>query len=149
MSAKTKIKTIHFWAVTAIVFYLIFSKVVLVYFSPQSLGLAFLAPFIYGALAGLVFLYLFSHEDFFPIARQIEKEEQKAEKHWLKKLKHHGKLFICLAVGAIAGPLLGALTVRFLIHRRGFWYKYALVFFSTIVSTILTAGIVKGVIKVF
>ena len=149
MSAKTKIKAIHFWAVVTIVLYLLFSKVVLVYFSPLSLWLAFLGPFVYGAISGLIFLYLFSHEDFFPLARQIEKEEKKQEKKWLKTFSRHGKLFICLAIGAIGGPILGALTVRFLIHRHSFVYKYAIVFLSTVFSTILLTGITKGIIKIF
>jgi len=149
MSAKIKIKFIHFWAVATIVLYLSFSKIVLVYFSPLSLWLAFLGPFVYGALAGLIFLYLFSHEDFFPLARQIEKEEKKQEKKWLKTFSRHGKLFICLAIGAIGGPLFGAITVRFLIHQHKFWYKYALIFFSTIISTILLVGIARGIIKIF
>jgi hypothetical protein len=149
MSAKTKINPIHFWAVATIILYLFFSKVVLVYFSPLSLWLAFLGPFVYGVISGLVFLYLFSHEDFFPLAWQIEKEEEKNEKKWIKSFAHHGKLFICLAVGAIAGPLFGAITVRLLIHRRKFWYKYALIFFSTILSTILLVGIARGIINIF
>ena len=149
MSAKTKIKTIHFWAVATIVLYLLFSKVVLAYFSPLSFWLAFFGPFVYGALAGLIFLYLFSHEDFFPLARQIEKEEKKKEKKWLRRFKHHGKLFICLAIGAIAGPLFAALTVRFLIHRHSFFYKYIIIFLATIVSTIFLVGFARGIIKIF
>lgn len=149
MLAKIKIKTIHFWAVVTIVLYLLFSKVVLVYFSPLSLGLAFLGPFVYGAISGLVFLYLFSNDDFFSLAQQIEKEEKKQEKKWLKSFSHHGKLFICLAVGAIGGPLLGALTVRFLIHCHSFVYKYTIIFLATILSTILLVGTTKGIIKIF
>lgn len=150
MSAKTKIKIIHFWAVATIVLYLLFSKVVFIHsFVFSNLLISFPGPFIFGAVSGLIFLYLFSHEDFFPVAREIEKEEEKAERKWLKRLKHHSKLFICLVVGAIGGPIFGALSVRFLIHRHSFWYKYAIMTFSNIISTVLSVGITRGVIRIF
>jgi len=149
MPKKLKIKIVHLEALVLVVFYLFFSKVFLVHsaFSKNNL-LTFLIPFVYGSLAGLVFLYLFSHEDFFPVAREIEKEEEKKEEKWLKKLRHRGKLFTSLVIGAFGGPIPGALFVRLLLHKHNFWYKYSIVVFSDLISTVISLGLAKGLVKV-
>ncbi len=145
-----KLKLIYLETVLVIVFYTVFSKTVFVHsIAFSNLLISFLGPFAFGAVSGLIFLYLFSHEDFFPIARQIEKEEAKTEKKWLRRFRHHSKLFVCLAVGVIGGPIIGALTVHFLIHRHSFWYKYFILTISTIISTFLTVGLARGLIKIF
>ena len=144
-----KIKSIHIQAILVLIVYLIFSKINLVSSAASKyLWVSFLSPFIYGSLSGLVFLYLFSHEDFFPIAREIEKKERKAEQRWQERLSHHGKVFICFFIGAATSPVLCALAVRLLIHKHKFWYKYAVIFVSEIFSTILNVGLLKGLIRV-
>jgi len=149
MPKKLKIERVHLEALVLIVFYLFFSKVFLVHSAfLKNIFPAFLSQFVYGSLAGLVFLYLFSHEDFFPLAREIEKEEEKKEEKWLKRLKHHGKIFVCLMIGALGGPVLGALSVRLLLHRHHFWYKYGIVVFSDLISTVISLGLVKGFVGV-
>lgn len=145
-----KIKSIHVQAALVLIVYLVFSKINLISSAASRyLWVSFLGPFIFGSLAGLVFLYLFSHEDFFPIAREIEKKEKKAEQRWQERLSHHGKVFICFFVGAVTSPVLCALAVRLLIHKHKFWYKYAIIFFAEIVSTVLNVGLLKGLIKIF
>jgi len=145
-----KIKSVHLQAVLFLIVYLIFSKVNLVSaIASKSFWVSFLQPFVFGSLSGLVFLYLFSHEDFFPVAREIEKKEKRAEQSWQRKLAHHGKVFICFAIGVLTSPVLCALAVRLLVHKHKFWYKYAIIFFAEIFSTVLNVGLLKGIIKIF
>lgn len=151
MSKKlSKIKGVHLQAVLVLIVYLVLSKINLVASSASGLWwISFFGPFAFGALAGLTFLYLFSHEDFFPVAREIEKKEKKEEEKWRVRLAHHSKVFICLAVGTLTSPVLSSLTARLLIHKHKFWYKYAVVVLGEIFSTVLYVGLIKGLIKIF
>jgi cytochrome c biogenesis protein CcdA len=142
---KFKLHRIHFQAGLVLVLYLIVSKTVFFgALTHQNIFISFLAPLIFGSLAGLVFLYLFGHENFFPFAREIEREEKKDEKKWQKIFSHHGKSFISIAIGIIGGPILGALAIRLLIHKRNFWRKYLLILISEIISTFFYIGVLKG-----
>lgn len=145
-----KIKSIHFQAVLALVVYLILSQINLIgSIASQNFWVSFLQPFVFGSLAGLIFLYLFSHEDFFPIAREIEKREKNEEQKWQNRLTHHGKVFVCLAIGILTSPVLSAFTVRLLIHKHKFWYKYTIVLIGEVFSTALHVGLIKGLIRIF
>lgn len=145
-----KISWIHIQAVIVIILYYIFSKIVLIrsLYSNNFL-IHFIGPFLYGTISGFIFLYIFSHENFFPVAREIEKEEKKKEAKWHKRLGHHSSLFICLMIGIFTGPILTAFTIRLLIHRHNIWYKYLIIITSEFISTIFYILLAKGAINVF
>lgn len=146
---KFKINWVHFQAIAVLVVYLVFSKTVLIKSLASGSDLIFFfGPLTYGLLAGLVFLYLFSHEDFFPLAHEIEREEKKAEKKWESRLSHHGKVFICLVIGTLTSPILGALAVRFLIHKHTFGYKFLIILVAEVFSTAINLGLIKGALGI-
>lgn len=105
----------------------------------------FFVPYIFGVVCGVLFLYLFNHEDFFHFIKEIEKEEEKKEKAYLRKYKHYGKILSTLIIGAIGGPVFSALTIRFLLNK--YWYKYLVLSVGNIASTFFAILIAKGAIK--
>lgn len=107
----------------------------------------FLQLYIFGAIFACIFLYIFSHEKFFPFAREIEKKEEGKEKRYLKKYLHHGKILGTFLIGSIGGPVFSSLTARLLL--KDYWYKYLIVILANIPSTILTAGLGKSFITIF
>ena len=140
-----KISWVHLEALLLLVVYLAFSKLnLLAALLSPNWWVIFGYPYLYGCLAGLIFLYLFSHEDFFPVAKEIEKKEKKEEQKWQRRLVHHGKVFICFTIGTFSSPILGALAVRLLIHKHSFWFKYLIIVISEVFSTALTVGLFKG-----
>ena len=93
---------------------------------------------------GLLFLYFFSHEDFFKFVSEIERKNRKAEKQWENRFARYSKLLVAFVVGVIAGPLIGALSVRFLLPRYKF--KYLVVLISSCISALVWITIARGVI---
>ena len=93
---------------------------------------------------GLLFLYFFSHEDFFKFISEIERKNRKAEKQWENRFAHYSKLLVAFVIGVIAGPLIGALSVRFLLTRYKF--KYLVVLVSSCISALVWITIARGVI---
>jgi len=136
-------RPVHLHAFLITISYLIISKLVFVRFvADGNICISFLGPFLFGSVVSVIFLYLFNHEDFFHFIKEIEKEEEKKEKNYLKKYARFGKIIACLVVGAIGGPIFSALTIRFLLGR--IWYRYLVLVFSGVLSTIASVGIAKG-----
>ena len=149
MSKKRKINfkhRIYLHAAIALAIYYTFSRIIFIgsLVSP-SLLVNFAGPAIYGATASVIFLYIFSHEQFFAFAKVIEKKEKKAEDKWLKKFEHHGSAVTTALVGTIGGPIFGALTARFLLADHSNAYKYILLILTSIPSTLFSMGMAKGV----
>lgn len=145
--SKKFFRPVHLHAILFLVIYNIVSKANLV----QALTIkdplvSFLRIYLFGVIASFVFLYIFSHEDFLPFAKDIEKEEDKKEKKYLKKYRHYGKILGSFVIGGIGGPILIALTLRFFFHKK--IIRYPLLFLITLVSTFLMFGIVKGFIHI-
>lgn len=141
-----KIRLIHLKALVVLGMYYAFANVVVVQaIRTGNTSLSYVIPFIYGTLASLVFLYIFSHEDFFRFARDIKKSKMKTERKYLRKFRHLGKSMAVVVIGLIGGPVFGALSAR-LLFTRGF-YPYALLIVTSIPSTILTVSIYTGAIK--
>ena len=46
----------------------------------------FLQLYLFGTFFACLFLYIFSHEKFFPFAKDIEKQEQRNENKYLKNI---------------------------------------------------------------
>jgi uncharacterized membrane protein len=105
--------------------------------------MSFLGPFIFGAVMSFMFLYLFSHEDFFHFIKDVEKKEEKKEEQYLKKFKHFGKIVAVFVIALIGGTIFAALTVRLLLAH--YKYRYLILLLSMVLSTVFSVGIVKGV----
>lgn len=139
---------VHLIAVFILGSYFVLSKVNLVHaLLYKSVLESFLQIYLFGVFFACLFLYIFSHEKFFPVAKEIEKEEEKTEKTFLKKYLHHGKILATFLIGMVGGPVFSSLTARILLNK--FDYKYLLVILANIPSSILTVGISRGFIQFF
>lgn len=96
----------------------------------------------WGVGSAVFFLYLFTHDKNFRIARLIEKEEEKVEKKWLKRFAHSGKVLTTILIGIISGQVLGALSVRILLPHHE--HNYILVALTSLASTIFYVLLSKG-----
>lgn len=128
--------------------YFVLSKINLVSaLTRESIFTSFLQLYLFGIFFACLFLFIFSHEKFFTFAKDIEKEESKKEKKYLKKYMHHGKVFTTFVIGAVGGPFFSSLTARLLLNNYSF--KYLLVILANIPSTILTVAASRGLIQIF
>lgn len=148
---KRKIKKffrpVHFQALLVLVIYFILSRAIFLKF--VSLGFrweAFVGPFVFGSIESLIFLYLFSHEDFFHFMKDVEKAEEKKEEKYLKQFGYHGRILTAIFVSSVGGPIFLALTVRLLM--KNFEYKYWVIIFSVFVSTIIDVLLALGVFHI-
>ncbi len=153
MAKKTKnpnkpfFRKIHFRALLFLVVYTVVSKLVFIKsLTMPDLFREFFGPYIFGVIAGIIFLYLFNHEDFFHFIRDVEKTEKKKEKEYLRKYIHYGKIISTLIIATLGGPIFAALTVRFLLNNV--WYKYLLLATGNIGSTFLAVVLAKGLIHI-
>ena len=108
----------------------------------ESITTHFFGPYIFGVIAGIFFLYLFNHEDFFHFIKEVEEIEKKKENKFLKKYLHLGRILATLIIASLGGPVFAALTARFLINK--FWFKYLILALGNIPSTILSVTLAKG-----
>ncbi|KKQ92699.1 MAG: hypothetical protein UT17_C0001G0078 [Candidatus Woesebacteria bacterium GW2011_GWB1_39_10] len=95
---------------------------------------------------GILFLYFFSHEDFFKFAKEIENKNIKSERRWEHRFLHYGKLTSAILIGVATGPLIGALAARFLLVK--FKYKYLTVSLSSALGSIFWLGVARGIIRI-
>lgn len=145
---KSFFRPIHLQAILFLIVYNILSKTLFVKFVlSNNYFINFLGPYIFGVLAGSVFLYLLKHEDFFHFMKEVEEVEKHKEKKLIKKFLHHGKILAILIITTIGGPIFGALTIRLLLPR----YKYSIALLSVgnIFSTILGVSLAKGIVLGF
>lgn len=139
---------IHLVAVFILGGYFVLSKINLVSaIANQNLVNSFLQLFIFGTIFTYLFLFIFSHEKFFPFAKVIEDKEKAKEKTYLKKYLHHGKLLGTFIIGVLGGPVFLSITIRLLLN--GLKYKYIFILFTSFVSTLLTFSVSKGLVKIF
>lgn len=140
---KSVFRSVHLQAILFLLFYTILSKFIFVKsIISDSYAVNFFGPYIYGVIAGSVFLYLFSHEDFFHFIKDLKKQQKKKEDKYIKKYIHYGKVLCSLVVATLGGPVFSALTVRLLLNRV--WFKYVLVAIGNIPSTIIAVAMGKG-----
>lgn len=136
---------IHLIAIFILGGYFVLSKVNLVHaLTNNNLVGSFLQIYLFGIFFACLFLFIFSHERFFPIAKDMEKQEANREKKYIKKYVHHGKVLGTFLIGVVGGPVFSSLTARLLLNN--FAFKYLLVIISNIPSTIITVALAKGVI---
>lgn len=136
----------HMMAVIVLVGYFFISKMNLVHaLRNENLFLSFLQIYVFGIFFACLFLYIFSHDKFFWIARQIEKEEKNKEEKYIKKYIHHGKILGTFLIGAIGGPIFSSLTARILLNN--FRFKYLVIILANIPSTLFTLGVGWGILR--
>lgn len=148
-NSKKRIHWSHLMAILLLIGYFSLSKINLAHaLLNENKILSFLQIYLFGIFFACLFLFLFSHDNFFPIAKEIEKEEEKKEKKYLKKYIHHGKVFATFIIGTIGGPVFSSLTARLLLNNANIT-KYFIVIISNIPSTIFTVGLTNGLVKIF
>lgn len=144
--SNLKLHGIHLLAVLILGGYFVLSKINTVYaLTRNNIVESFLQLYLFGIFFACLFLYIFSHEKFFPIAKDIEKQERKKEKKFLKKYIHHGKIFGTFIIGVLGGPIFSSLTARLLLNNYAF--KYVLIILANIPSTLFTLGLGRGILN--
>ena len=143
-----KVKTLRFFkAVALLVVYFLVSNTIFIRSVSQEVFLAYGFPMIFGMLTSLMFLYLFEHEDFFKFAKELEKLEEAREKKFVARFSRHSRLFTTVAIGVVCGPVFSALSAHLLVPK--YRYKYLLVMFISVPSTILWVGGARGLFNFF
>lgn len=146
-TSLVKIHWTHLMAVGLLTVYFLMSKFNLAHaLSSKDATFAFWQIYLFGIFFACLFLYIFSHDKFFPIAREIERTEEKKEKKYLEKYLHHGKVLATFLIGVFGGPVFSSLTARLLINDH--WYKYLIIILANIPSTIITAGFGQSLITI-
>src|SRR3972149_9519680 len=99
-------KPIYIEALIVYLFYSLTGKYLLVKGTISgNPSFSFFVQSLASSIFAVIFLFLFSHEEFFKFARVIEKKESKKEKRYIKKYLHFGKHLAVLIIGVLAGPL--------------------------------------------
>jgi hypothetical protein len=142
-SKEAFFKPVHLQAVVFLLMYSVISKSIFIKsISSVDNMVAFLVPYVFGVVAGFLFLYLFSHEDFFHFARDVEKMESKREYGLLKKYKHYGKVVCTLIIATLGGPVFSALTIRLLLNN--YKHKFLILAIGNIPSTLTHVVVARG-----
>ena len=143
MLMKKFLRPVHLQAIIFLIVYNIVSKTIFIKSVLQSVYfITFSGPFIFACVAGAIFLYLLRHEDFFHFIKEVERQEDKKERGYLNKFKHHGKILATLIIATIGGPIFSTLTIRLLLPK--YKYPYLLLFIGNIFSTLFSTGLAKG-----
>lgn len=146
--SKGLVRGIHLKALLFLGIYLVISKAISLHsIINPSLVESFLFPYLYGTSAGIIFLYLYSHEDFFHFIKEVEYIEDRKEKQYLHKYLHFGKIASIIIIGTVGGPLFSSFTARLLIPGRN--YGYILIAAANLPSTLIHLGIFKGFFNYF
>lgn len=137
-------KKTHLYSTLILISFFILTSVIVVFAGiTESIVLAFSIPIILGVFFSLMFYYVFSHEDAFPFARELESTQRRAEKKWLKMLPKLGKTATSVLLGILGGPILNAFSVRFLLPNYG--GKYLLLILTGALSGIFVVSLVRGI----
>lgn len=145
---KLNLHWIHFVAGLVLGSYFLLSKVNTLYaLTYKNIYTTFFQIYLFGIFFACLFLFLFSHEKFFPFMKEIENREKVKERKYLRKYIKHGKVLATLLIGTIGGPIFSSLTARILLSNE--WYKYFVVILANIPSTFVTVGLIKPFISVF
>lgn len=94
---------------------------------------------------GIMFLYFFSHEDFFKFAGEIRRKNINKEKKLEGKFRNLGSVAAVVLMGILGGPMVCALGARFLIPLNT--RKYLLVAISSAIGATIWFGLAKGLIS--
>jgi len=147
MSKFKIIKSVHFKTTIIVIAYIIISYLILIASAAHSnIFVSFLIPIIFGILSTATFLYLFSHKDFFPFINNLEKRNHQKSQKYLKKFLKFGKFIACVLISLVGGPILLALSVRFLFPKSKNKYQIAII--CNIITTLLVVASTKGFLKI-
>ncbi|HKB88086.1 MAG TPA: hypothetical protein VKC53_00385 [Patescibacteria group bacterium] len=148
LKTKPSLNLVHLQTVLfLVVFFIVSNALVVNLLLNPNIYTSFFGALTFGTVFGFIFLYLFNHKDFFSFMGKFELEEKDKEKKYLDKFSKYGRLAASILVGAIAGPIFLALTVRFLFLESE--NRYLIVFISTLISTIFVVAFAKGVFSFF
>ena len=142
---KSFFRPVHLQAIIFLIVYNIVSKTI--FFKSilyNAYFINFSGPYLFACVAGAIFLYLLRHEDFFHFIKEVERQEDKKEKGYLKKFSNHGKILTTLIIATIGGPIFSALTIRLLLPKHK--HPYLLLFLGNVFSTIFSVMIAKGIL---
>jgi len=143
---KSIIRPVHLQTIIFIIVYFVLSNLLFIgSVAHSNLFISFFIPLIFGLGTTFIFLYLFSHRDFFDFIGNLEIDEKKNEKKYLDRFKRYGKLIACILIGAVGGPIFLALTIRFLFAESE--NRYWIAFISMLISTIIVVAFAKGLIR--
>lgn len=143
---KPFLRPVHIQAIVFIVIYFIISNIIFYgSVAHPDIFISFFVPFIFGLLSCFIFLYLFSHEDFFHFIKNLDNAESDKEKKFLDKFSHYGKLLACILISILGGPIFLALSVRFLFPKSQ--NRYLIIFIANSIATILAVSFAKGFLK--
>lgn len=144
---KLRIRKVHLGATFLLVLYFLLGNTVLVsYVNHPNVLVSIGAPMLYGAVASIFFLYLFSHDDFFHFAKKIEEKQMGREKKLAKHFAGLGRISASFVIAIVGGPILGALAFRLLLRRAA--SSYILLLIANIPSTLFTLAVAKGLISI-
>lgn len=145
ITQKLPLRPIHLETIVFIVLYFVVSNFVFIRsVAHPNLYFAYLIPLIFGVASTCIFLYLFSHQDFFNFIKDLEKAESKQEKKYLHRFQRFGKILACFIIAFVAGPLFLALTVRFLFKQTD--NRYLIACIINFMVTIVMVSFAKGFI---
>lgn len=143
---KPFLRPVHFQAIAFIIIYSVLSIfVVAKALLNPSIYISFLVSFSFGIISVFVFLYLFSHEDFFHFFKNLDKFENKKEKSYLGNFMQYGKFLACILISVIGGQIFLALTIRFLFPKSS--PRYLIAFAVTLISTIIVIFFGKSILN--
>lgn len=144
---KNFFRPIHLQTFLVLVIYFFISKIVFIEsISSHNIFISFFGPFLFGLVSSFIFLYLFSHEEFFHFIKDLENYEEKKEKKYIKNYKHYGKILTTIIIGTVGGTILTALTIRLLLIN--YKYRYLVLVFTMLLSTGISVSIARGVLNI-
>lgn len=142
------LRPVHIEALIFVILYFLLSVFVVVRaVANPNIFISFLASFSFGIISVFIFLYFFSHPDFFHFFKKLEKFESKKEKQYLGDYKQYGKYLACLLISILGGQIFLALSIRFLFPKSA--NRYSIAFFVTFVSTVIVIFFGKSILGIF
>jgi hypothetical protein len=143
--AKTLIRPVHYQiALFTVLYFLLSNAIVVRLVAEQNHALSFLGLLLFGLLPTYVFLYFFSHQDFFKFFKDLEKAERKKEKSYMALFGQFGKVLACILVSIFGGPIFLALTVRLLFDEKKEMVQVA--FVAAAIGTIIVFIFGKSIV---
>lgn len=98
---------------------------------------------LFNSLSSFVFIYLFNHQNSFPVIKNIELSNQKKQKKYLKRFLKFGKFIATILMGLIGGPILLSLSVKLLFHQHQYRNTVIISILTNIIFIIISKGLLQ------